>query len=194
MTDEKARDNFLKYGNPDGKGSFAVGIALPNFLQQKDYQLQVLVIFFLIVVFAIPGYFLSKISANQKDVGGVNVDNRKIFTEQINENMTGKQIPGILAHSQELSAMRVRNEAELAILRRIRAADVVKEALPKVSAKKEKQGQDQSQVQVKPICLLVGYMNNLLTDADFESEGLKKDLETILRAIPSYMDIMLTRL
>lgn len=32
MTDETARDNFLKYGNPDGKGSFAVGIALPNFL------------------------------------------------------------------------------------------------------------------------------------------------------------------
>ena len=35
MTDEKARDNFLKYGNPDGQGSFAVGIALPNFLQKQ---------------------------------------------------------------------------------------------------------------------------------------------------------------
>lgn len=35
MTDEKARENFLKYGNPDGKGSFAVGIALPNFLQKE---------------------------------------------------------------------------------------------------------------------------------------------------------------
>jgi translocation protein SEC63 len=33
LTDEKARENFLKYGNPDGKGSFAVGIALPKFLQ-----------------------------------------------------------------------------------------------------------------------------------------------------------------
>jgi translocation protein SEC63 len=32
MTDEKARENFLKYGNPDGKGSMAVGIALPKFL------------------------------------------------------------------------------------------------------------------------------------------------------------------
>jgi translocation protein SEC63 len=32
LTDEKARENFLKYGNPDGKGSFAVGIALPKFL------------------------------------------------------------------------------------------------------------------------------------------------------------------
>jgi len=29
MTDPKARDNFLKFGNPDGKGAFAVGIALP---------------------------------------------------------------------------------------------------------------------------------------------------------------------
>ena len=36
MTDPKARENFLKFGNPDGKGSFAVGIALPNFLQKKE--------------------------------------------------------------------------------------------------------------------------------------------------------------
>lgn len=64
MTDEKARDNFLKYGNPDGKGSFAVGIALPNYLQKKDYQLQVLVIFFVVVVIIIPGYFLSQITTN----------------------------------------------------------------------------------------------------------------------------------
>ena len=39
MTDPKARENFLKFGNPDGKGSFAVGIALPNFLQKKEYYL-----------------------------------------------------------------------------------------------------------------------------------------------------------
>jgi preprotein translocase subunit Sec63 len=32
MTDPKAKENFLKYGNPDGKGSMAVSIALPNFL------------------------------------------------------------------------------------------------------------------------------------------------------------------
>jgi len=40
--------------------------------------------------------------------------------------------------------MRVRSEVELGILRRIRSADVVKEALPKV--KKDKNGQDQSNV------------------------------------------------
>ena len=85
MTDEKARENFLKYGNPDGKGSFAVGIALPNFLQNPEYQLQVLLVFFIVVVFVVPYYFLSSIKANEKDVGGVDIENRKIFTEIINE-------------------------------------------------------------------------------------------------------------
>lgn len=57
MTDEKARDNFLKYGNPDGKGAMAVGIALPNFLQKKEYQLQVLIAFFILITFVIPYIF-----------------------------------------------------------------------------------------------------------------------------------------
>jgi len=39
MTDPKARENFLKYGNPDGKGSMSVGIALPNFLKKTEYQI-----------------------------------------------------------------------------------------------------------------------------------------------------------
>jgi len=38
MTDPKARDNFEKFGNPDGKGSMNVGIALPNFLKKTEYQ------------------------------------------------------------------------------------------------------------------------------------------------------------
>ena len=37
LTDEKARENFLKYGNQDGKGAFAVGIALPKFLKEQEY-------------------------------------------------------------------------------------------------------------------------------------------------------------
>ena len=81
MTDEKARENFLKYGNPDGKGSMAVGIALPRFLQNVDYQIQVLVVFFIIIIFLVPGFFLSQIKANEKDVGGVDIDNRKVFTD-----------------------------------------------------------------------------------------------------------------
>lgn len=130
MTDEKARENFLKYGNPDGKGSFAVGIALPNFLQKEEYQIQVLVAFFILIIIIVPSLFLNQITANEKDVGGVDVDNRKIFTELINENMLMKHIPGVLAHSYEFSQMKVRSKDELEILKRIKELDEVKEAIP----------------------------------------------------------------
>jgi hypothetical protein len=77
-------------------------------------------VFFVFVVFIIPGFFLNQISANEKDVGGVDVDNRKIFTELINENMIDKHIPGILAHSQEFTNMKVRSKDELEVLKRIK--------------------------------------------------------------------------
>lgn len=67
-------------------------------------------VFFIIVVFVIPGFFYNQIKEGEKDVGGVDVDNRKIFSELINENMLGKHIPSILAHSFEFSSMKVRDK------------------------------------------------------------------------------------
>ena len=186
MTDEKARENFLKYGNPDGKGSFAVGIALPNFLQKEEYQIQVLVAFFILIIIIVPWLFLNQITANEKDVGGVDVDNRKIFTELINENMLMKHIPGVLAHSYEFSQMKVRSKDELEILKRIKELDEVKEAIPTA-----KQDAKKGPVQFKPICLIMGYMYNIIEKRDLDNEGIAKDLEQILRTVPSYFDIML---
>lgn len=36
LTDEEARENFNKYGNPDGPGSYHVAIALPRALLERD--------------------------------------------------------------------------------------------------------------------------------------------------------------
>jgi succinate dehydrogenase/fumarate reductase flavoprotein subunit len=96
-----------------------------------------LVVFFVLVVFVVPGFFLNQISANEKDVGGVDVDNRKIFTELINENMIDKHIPGILAHSHEFTNMKVKSKAELEVLKRFKQEDKVKEAIPKPNAKNQ---------------------------------------------------------
>lgn len=141
--------------------------------------------FFIVIIFVIPGYFYNKIMSNQKDVGGVDVDNRKIFTELINENMLGKHIPGILAHSAEFSNLKVRSKEELEILKRIKNNDEVKEAIPKSNEKRPP-------VQVKPVCLLTGHMYGLLNESDMQNEGIKSDIDIILRSIPSYIDIMLT--
>jgi len=92
--------------------------------------------------------------------------------------MTGKHIPALLATSAEFTKMKVRNKEELAILQRIKGNDAVKDYI-------------KPNVQVKPVCLLVGYMFDLLKEDDFKNEGIKQDLENILKGFPSYMDIML---
>lgn len=36
LTDETMKATCLKFGNPDGPGSFSVAVALPSFLLRKD--------------------------------------------------------------------------------------------------------------------------------------------------------------
>lgn len=100
--------------------------------------------------------------------------------------MLGKQIPGMLAQTVEFSLMKVKSKDELSILSRIKLNDEVKEAIPKQKA-------DRPPIQVKPICLLMGYMYNILQEEDLNMEGIKDDIEAILRAIPSFIDIMLSQ-
>lgn len=84
----------------------------------------------------VPAFFLNQIKSNEKDVGGVDIDNRKIFTDMINENMLMKHIPGILAYSVEFSQMKVRSKEELDILKKIKETEAVKEAIPKANDKR----------------------------------------------------------
>jgi len=101
--------------------------------------------------------------------------------------MIDKHIPGILAHSHEFAGMKVRSKEELEVLKRIKTFDKVKDAIPKPNEKKG------TAVQVKPICLLMGYMYDILEQQDTDIETISSDLETILRSIPSYIDIMLSQ-
>lgn len=57
LTDETARENFRKYGNPDGPGSYNVAIALPKALLEKENQVQVLLCAFFILLVILPGVF-----------------------------------------------------------------------------------------------------------------------------------------
>ena len=45
---------------------------------------------------------------------------------------------------------------------------------------------------MKPICLLMAYMYDILSEEDKADPGIAQDIDTILRSIPSYIDIMLS--
>lgn len=76
LTDEKAKEKCLKYGNPDGSGSLNVGIALPSFLVEPEYHGYVMAAMFAILLVLIPKLFLNWNSKFQTTDGrGVLVSN-----------------------------------------------------------------------------------------------------------------------
>ena len=102
MTDETAYDNFKKYGNPDGPGSYNVAIALPRFLLETENQITVLICAFFVLLVVIPGLiYVNFGDTTTKDESGVLLGNKPLFGAKINENLIPKQIPIILASSVE---------------------------------------------------------------------------------------------
>lgn len=106
LTDDTARENFQKYGNPDGPGSYNVGIALPRVLLDKENHIVVLITAFFILLVVIPGYiYLNFGDSVQLDEFGIHTCNRMIFGKEVGENMQMKGLPKILGKCYELQAL-----------------------------------------------------------------------------------------
>ncbi|CAA9990796.1 translocation protein SEC63, putative [Plasmodium knowlesi strain H] len=102
LTDEISKENYEKYGNPDGPGMMKVGIGLPKLLIDEKYQLLILSIFFLIFLVFIPATFIIYYQ-RQKQYGpnGVKVETLQYLTYTINENSRAKSYPEMLAATAE---------------------------------------------------------------------------------------------
>jgi translocation protein SEC63 len=54
LTDDEARKNWEKYGNPDGPGAMSFGIALPAWIVEKENSVWVLGLYALVFMVALP--------------------------------------------------------------------------------------------------------------------------------------------
>lgn len=120
----------------------------------------------------------------ERDVGGVNISNREIFKKMISEDMIGAKIPVILGQGEEFSAMKVGSKDELELMKKIRNNPKVKGAIPEV-------GPDERAIQIKPVCLLMGYIYGLLSKEELNNPKLMQDIFTIMRTMPSYINIII---
>ena len=103
LTDDATRENYEKYGNPDGYHGTSVTIGLPSFLTNKDNELGILVAYFLVIIIVIPvvvGLWWRNSSKYLED--GVMQNTAFRFYRQLQENTAPKFIPGILASAVEL--------------------------------------------------------------------------------------------
>jgi translocation protein SEC63 len=103
LTDDATRENYEKYGNPDGYHGTSVTIGLPSWLTNKDNELAILVAYFLIIIVVIPvvvGLWWRNSSKFLED--GVMQSTAYRFYRQVQENTATKYIPGILSTAVEL--------------------------------------------------------------------------------------------
>jgi len=102
LTDETAKENWEKYGNPDGKQSLEVGLGLPSFLLNSDYRNLVLVSYLVIMVVLFPfcvwKYYSQSSKFGEKDVM---YDTYSWYHHALSEHATVKSLPEALAGSAE---------------------------------------------------------------------------------------------
>jgi len=102
LVDPVAKENFEKYGNPDGKQSLAVSIGLPEFLLNTDNRNLVLMTYLVIMVGVVPfsvwTYYSNSSKYGEKDVM---YDSYAWYHHNLNEHTIVKTLPEVLAGSAE---------------------------------------------------------------------------------------------
>lgn len=106
MTDEVAKRNYEKYGNPDGPQTTKVGIGLPRFLLEKDNHLMILCIFFFVLLFVVPMTFICYYQRTKSyAANGVMIETLQFLGYYINESTRVKNCPELIAASAESREM-----------------------------------------------------------------------------------------
>lgn len=181
LTDPVAKENWEKYGNPDGKQSLAVSIGLPEFLLNTDNRNLVLLTYLIFMVIVIPfavwSYYSNSSKFGEKDVM---YDTYAWFHHNLNEHTLTKNLPEVLAGSAEF---RERNMTK---------SQADKEELGKILSKVKSHMQKPSYnhpVVVKGNVLLHAHLTR---QTDVLSEASQEDLRYMLRLSSSLIDAMIS--
>jgi translocation protein SEC63 len=181
LTDETAKENWEKYGNPDGKQSMEVSIGLPEFFLNSDNRNLVLLVYLVIMVGVIPAavwtYYSDSSKYGEKDVM---YDTYSWFHHSLSEHTLVKFLPEVLAGSAEF---RKRNVTKTAPER-----EAIGQLMTKVRA---------SMIKPKfnhPVCIKGNVLMHahLLRKTELLSPAEASDLKYMLRYSTSLIDAMIS--
>mmetsp|Transcript_81797 Transcript_81797/g.210697 ORF Transcript_81797/g.210697 Transcript_81797/m.210697 type:complete len:972 (-) Transcript_81797:148-3063(-) len=102
LTDESARRNYEKYGNPDGPAQMKVGIALhPALLMDKESQRTTMCIFFFILFLVPFSVVCCCLRGAKVSAGGVCMETQRIYHAVVDAEVTVKDVAGLISASIE---------------------------------------------------------------------------------------------
>jgi translocation protein SEC63 len=181
LTDETARENYEKYGNPDGKQSMAVSIGLPSWLLDTSNRNFVLISYLIIMVGVIPycvwQYYSKSSLYGEKDVM---YDTYSWYHHTLGENTLIKSLPEFFAGSAEFRQRNMPKGPE--------DKEEIGQLMSKVRANMQKPKYNHP-VLVKGNVLLHAH---LLRQTASLSESAMEDLKYMLRVSGSLVDAMIS--
>lgn len=176
LTDETAKENYEKYGNPDGKQALEVSIGLPKILLENPKVVLVLYLIAMVIVIpAVVGWWYS----NSKQYGEKNIlyETYEAFYSLLQESHRVKNLPEILAASAEFRTINTPkpsdNEPMNALYETLKKDKVM--IKPRLEQPKILRGN----------LLLHAHMMRL---TDGLNEPLKKDLRAMLLKSPDLLE------
>jgi len=181
LTDPVSKENFEKYGNPDGKQSLEVSIGLPQFLLDKNNRNLVLISYLIIMVGVIPFCVWIYYSESSKyGEGDVMYDTYSWYHHSLDENTLVKSLPEIYAGCAEF---RERNMPK---------SPVEKEQIS--SLMKHVRMMMQKPMFNHPICIKGNVLmhTHLCRKTSHMSESSKEDLRYMLNKSGSLIDAMIS--
>eukprot|EP00484_Ammonia_sp_Unknown_P000864 CAMPEP_0197021852 /NCGR_PEP_ID=MMETSP1384-20130603/2738_1 /TAXON_ID=29189 /ORGANISM="Ammonia sp." /LENGTH=988 /DNA_ID=CAMNT_0042449767 /DNA_START=51 /DNA_END=3017 /DNA_ORIENTATION=+ len=101
LTDEQTKDNYEKYGNPDGYQGTSVTIGLPSWLTHKDNELLILSVYFFALIIMVGVVYTWWNYSNKFHKSGVYKRSIDIYWRFIKQDMRLRQLLDILAASAE---------------------------------------------------------------------------------------------
>ena len=182
LTNAESKENWEKYGNPDGKQSLEVSIGLPDWLLKTEYRNLVLVVYLIFMVGVIPfcvwTYYSDSSKFGEKDIM---YDTYSWFHNTLNEHTLMKWLPEVMAASAEFRNHNVPKTAE------DKAAVSQVMSLVKTNMQKPKHSLPAI---VKSNVLL---HSHLMRKSDkIESSQLQDDLKRMMRLSTSLNDAMIS--
>ena len=113
LTNEKAKINYEKYGNPDGPGLITIGLALPLFLFQGQIGFYILLILSILLTIIFP-IMLIKWSKekNKYNDNGLLIQDLPLYYKYIDSNILINEIPFIIGMSFEFDKLDIEYKEE----------------------------------------------------------------------------------
>ena len=113
LTKEKAKENFYRYGNPDGPGMLTLGLALPLFLFKGQVGFYVLLSLSVLLTIIFPIMFIKWTKKrNNYNNDGLLLKNLPLYYKFIDSNTLITELPFIIGMSFEFSEMNIKYDKE----------------------------------------------------------------------------------